>query len=109
MTKEIFEKIITPRTENYIRLGDGTVAVVDKDFGEYCREMGIENIETIPAPRMVDVVTEKWQRFASGVTKAPIMKVIAPSHKKRLHDLATATSSPFEKVADQLAYAAKQS
>ena len=33
------------------------------------------------------------------------MKIIAPSHKKRFHNVETSTSIPFRCIADQLLYA----
>ena len=73
-------------------------------FEQTCAELGLD-LKSIPVPRMSDVVTEKWQRFNTGVTKTPILKIIAPSHKKRLHNLESATSVPFPNVTAQLRHA----
>ena len=101
MTREIFTKMMETNEKHFIKLEDGSTIIVDRqEFLRTCAELEIDPPELIAVPRMTDVVAEKWQRFNSGVTKAPIMKIIAPSHKKRLHNLQDSTSTPFVCVAD---------
>lgn len=40
------------------------------------------------------VQVEKWNRFYTGVIKAPIIKILTANHKKRLFD-EQGFSSPF--------------